>query len=220
MTARQGWVDGARVWREPVLGDDRVFLRQDQEPKPGFSVDLLLDGSASRLHCQGDHRGPGVYPGQEPAELRHSRAGHQLLQPAGLYGAAGAEGVRRQAGERRIFDYFAAGWNRDGLALRGMEELMQSAPAEKHLLLILTDANPDDSHRIPPTERIPSAGNMTARPGWRTPPTRCGTCAAGVSGWPPSSWGSRTAFRRRTGYTERTWPVSGGWTSWPRPPGG
>lgn len=52
VTARQGWVDGARVWREPVLGDDRVFLRQDQEPKPGFSVDLLLDGSASRLHCQ------------------------------------------------------------------------------------------------------------------------------------------------------------------------
>ena len=52
VTARQGWLDGARVWREPVLGDDRVFLRQDQEPKPGFSVDLLLDGSASRLHCQ------------------------------------------------------------------------------------------------------------------------------------------------------------------------
>ena len=48
VTARQGRLDGARVWREPVLGDDRVFLRQDQEPKPGFSVDLLLDGSASR----------------------------------------------------------------------------------------------------------------------------------------------------------------------------
>ena len=25
VTARQGWLDGRRVWREPVLGDDRVF---------------------------------------------------------------------------------------------------------------------------------------------------------------------------------------------------
>ena len=68
-------------------------------------------------------------------------------------------------GERRIFDYFAAGWNRDGLALRGMEELMQSAPAEKHLLLILTDANPDDSHRIPPNGKNPISREYDGKAG-------------------------------------------------------
>ena len=110
--ARQGQLDGARVWREPVLRDDRVFLRSDEDPKPAFTVDLLLDGSASRLHCQ-------------------------------------------ETIERRIFDYFAAGWNRDGLALRGAGQLLRAAPADKHLLILLTDASPDDSHKIPPTGKIP-----------------------------------------------------------------
>lgn len=54
-------------------------------------------------------------------------------------------------GERNVFNYFAAGWNRDGLALRGAGELIRSAPAEKHLLLLLTDASPDDSHKILPS---------------------------------------------------------------------
>lgn len=27
-------------------------MRSDEESTPGFTVDLLLDGSASRLHCQ------------------------------------------------------------------------------------------------------------------------------------------------------------------------
>ena len=85
--ARQGQLDGARVWREPVLR-------------------ILKD-----------------------------------------YGDRG--------GERRIFDYFAAGWNRDGLALRGAGQLLRAAPADKHLLILLTDASPDDSHKIPPTGKIP-----------------------------------------------------------------
>lgn len=58
-------------------------------------------------------------------------------------------------GERNVFNYFAAGWNRDGLALRGAGELIRSAPAEKHLLLLLTDASPDDSHKILPSGKIP-----------------------------------------------------------------
>ena len=54
-----------------------------------------------------------------------------------------------------MFDYFAAGWNRDGLALRGMGELIKSAPEEKHLLLLLTDASPNDSHKILPSGKVP-----------------------------------------------------------------
>ena len=34
-------------------------------------------------------------------------------------------------------------------------ELIRSAPAEKHLLLLLTDASPDDSHKILPSGKIP-----------------------------------------------------------------
>ncbi len=52
VSARQGHADVRRIWRLPVLNDGRVFLRSEEESNPGFTVDLLLDGSASRLHCQ------------------------------------------------------------------------------------------------------------------------------------------------------------------------
>ena len=52
-------------------------------------------------------------------------------------------------------NYFAAGWNRDGLALRMAAELLNTAPADKHLLILLTDASPDDSHKILPTGKVP-----------------------------------------------------------------
>ena len=42
-----------------------------------------------------------------------------------------------------------------GLALRAAGELLSSAPEEKHLLLVLTDASPNDSHKIPPSGRFP-----------------------------------------------------------------
>lgn len=50
--ARSGSVDAGRVWRAPLLNDDRVFLCAEEENQPAFTVDLLLDASASRLHCQ------------------------------------------------------------------------------------------------------------------------------------------------------------------------
>ena len=54
----------------------------------------------------------------------------------------------------QIFRYFAAGWNRDGLALRGAGHLMEGSPAKNRLLIILTDASPNDDRRIPRT-RLP-----------------------------------------------------------------
>ena len=52
LLARKGRLDGTRVWRTPVLQDGRVFLRKDEESRAGFTVDLMLDASASRLRCQ------------------------------------------------------------------------------------------------------------------------------------------------------------------------
>ena len=50
--ARSGNLDPERVWRAPLLNDSRVFRCAEEENQPSFTVDLLLDASASRLHCQ------------------------------------------------------------------------------------------------------------------------------------------------------------------------
>ena len=155
VAARQGWLDGRRVWREPVLGDDRVFLRSDEESHPGFTVDLMLDGSASRLHCQETIAAQGYILSKSlancgiPVRITSfcSLRGYTVLRVLKDFGD--------KNGEQKVFDYFAAGWNRDGLALRAMGELMRSAPADKHLLILLTDASPDDSHKILPSGKVP-----------------------------------------------------------------
>ena len=56
-----------------------------------------------------------------------------------------------------ICQYFASGWNRDGLALRAAGDLIRYAPgpAPRHLMILLTDASPNDSRRIPPTAENP-----------------------------------------------------------------
>ena len=56
-----------------------------------------------------------------------------------------------------ICQYFASGWNRDGLALRAAGDLIgfDPGPAARHLLVLLTDASPNDSRRIPPSAENP-----------------------------------------------------------------
>ena len=56
-----------------------------------------------------------------------------------------------------IDQYFASGWNRDGLALRAAGDLVafDPGPASRHLLIFLTDASPNDSRRVPPSSGQP-----------------------------------------------------------------
>ena len=60
-------------------------------------------------------------------------------------------------GNLALHPYLASGWNRDGLALRAAGDLLQYAPgpAPRHLLIVLTDASPNDSRRIPPSAENP-----------------------------------------------------------------
>lgn len=153
--ARQGWLDGTRVWREPVLHDDRVFLRNDEESRPGFAVDLMLDTSASRLHCQETIAIQGYILAKSLAACGIPVRVTSFCSLRGYTVLRILKDFSDKNGERNVFNYFAAGWNRDGLALRGAGELIRSAPAEKHLLLLLTDASPDDSHKILPSGKIP-----------------------------------------------------------------
>ena len=164
VTARQGRLDSRRVWREPVLGDSRVFLRSDEESRPGFTVDLMLDGSASRLHCQEIIAAQGYILAKSlvscgiPVRVTSfcSLRGYTVLRVLKDF---------RRNDLGNVFDYFAAGWNRDGLALRAMGELMKSAPADRHLLILLTDASPDDSHKILPSGKVPLSRNYDGQAG-------------------------------------------------------
>jgi nitric oxide reductase activation protein len=72
----------------------------------------------------------------------HSLRGYTVLQMLKDYGDQDLNGV---------FHYTAAGWNRDSLALLAAGRLMTGEDdGTKQILLVMTDANPDDSTKMPP----------------------------------------------------------------------
>ena len=155
VSARQGHVDSQRIWRLPVLKDGKVFLRSEEENNPSFTVDLLLDGSASRLHCQETIAAQGYILARSLAACGIPVRVSSFCSLRGYTVVRILKDFSEKNAERKIFNYFAAGWNRDGLALRMAGKLLDTAPADRHLLILLTDASPDDSRKILPTGKVP-----------------------------------------------------------------
>ena len=131
------------------MDDDRVFRCAEEENHPSFTVDLLLDASASRLHCQEVIAAQGSILAQSLAACGipvrvscfSSLRGYTVLRVLKGFKEKSLQG---------ICQYFASGWNRDGLALRAAGDLIDfdPGPAARHLLILLTDASPNDSRQI------------------------------------------------------------------------
>ena len=154
--ARSGNLAPERVWRAPLLDDARVFRCAEEENQPSFTVDLLLDASASRLHCQEVIAAQGSI-------LAESLAACGIPVRVSCFSSLRGYTVLRvlkgfqDKNLQNINQYFASGWNRDGLALRAAGDLVDFAPgpAPRHLLILLTDASPNDSRRVPPSSENP-----------------------------------------------------------------
>ena len=156
LPGRGGNLDTTRVWRAKYLQDDRIFHTKEEDDHPAFTVDLLLDASASRLQYQ------EILAAQGVILAKSLLACHIPVRVSRFCSVRGYTvfHILKNFTEKkcdRIFHYYATGWNRDGLALREAAELLQllPSPADKHLLLILTDAAPNDSQRILPSENAP-----------------------------------------------------------------
>ena len=154
--ARRGALDPERVWRAPLLNASRVFRCAEEEHQPSFTVDLLLDASASRLHCQEVIAAQGTILAQSlaacgiPVRVSSfcSLRGYTVLRVLKGFADKSLQGIDQ---------YFASGWNRDGLALRAAGDLVSfdPGPAPRHLLIQLKDASTTDSRRVPPSPEQP-----------------------------------------------------------------
>lgn len=147
--ARMGKLDGTRVWRGPYLEDNRIFTREIRNDLSPFSVDIMLDSSASQLHRQEIIASQGYIIAES---LRLCKIPTQVYSFCSFYGYT-VFNMFRDYGDkeqgRSIFRYTACGWNRDGLALRGAGYLMEQSPCSRRLLIILTDASPNDDRKMP-----------------------------------------------------------------------
>ena len=145
----KGQMHAASLWRALRLQDTRIFTSTEEEPFPEFTVDLLLDASASRAGCQ-SLIAAQAYTIAESLRLCHiplqitaycSLRSYTVLQIFQRYGEPGKS--------KNVFNYTAAGWNRDGLAFRAMQKLIPCTRSTRRILIILSDARPNDAQRIP-----------------------------------------------------------------------
>ncbi len=147
--ARAGQLYAPVVWRSAVLDEEKVFVQRQQSELGDLTVDILLDGSASQNQQQ-EKLSTQAYLIAE--SLERCRIPVRVTAFCSVSGCTVLRILRDydQTGKNdAIFDYVAAGWNRDGLALRAMGWLMRRGRADHRLLIILSDASPNDDQRIP-----------------------------------------------------------------------
>ncbi len=149
-SSRWGRLRPQTAWRGAALGEEQIFTRRQTREPGELWVDLLLDGSASqngqqeKLAAQAYLIAAGLGQCQIPVRVSSfcSVSGCTVLRVYRDY--------QDKETDEKIFDYAAAGWNRDGLALRAMGWLLDRNKEEgRRLLIVLSDASPNDDQKIP-----------------------------------------------------------------------
>ena len=147
--SRSGRISPEKAWRLPLLGDDRVFLKNGEETEQEIYVDLLLDASQSRRNTQELLAAEAYVAAKSLVNLHipvrvsafRSIRGHTVLDILKTADRTDCRGILR---------FYAGGWNRDSLALRLLGHLDDDPllRGKRRLLLIMTDASPNDSTPI------------------------------------------------------------------------
>lgn len=132
------------VWRAAKLQDPRVFYNQEVVATPDFTVDIMLDASASRGGAQPVIASQAFVIAEA---LRQCGIPYQVYSFSTLRSYTVLTLFKSYEEKKKctnVFNYVATGWNRDGLALRGARQLMGDFSQTKKILIMLTDAQPND----------------------------------------------------------------------------
>lgn len=146
--ASTGTVAPSLAWRAAKLDDERVFAKRENENAGDMSVDILLDAShsqisrAEKISSQAYIVAEALSQCRVPCRVMSycSMSGFTVMRLFSDYSFDGDNSS--------IFDYYAEGCNRDGLAIRAAGELMSHSTYEHKMLIVLSDVKPLDVAKI------------------------------------------------------------------------
>lgn len=135
----------SRLWKIGRTNDNKVFRKIRKDQKGGYAVDILLDGSGSQKDRQGQVASQGYILAQAltltgiPNRVMSfsSFLDFTILRRFRDYNSPEKE-------NKNIFEYQAAGNNRDGLAIRAACEGLYQRDEENRILIVLSDGKPND----------------------------------------------------------------------------
>ena len=113
ISGQRGRLDTTKVWRAEYIEDNRIFHTYEDDNQPSFTVDLLLDASASRLQYQEMLAAQGVIISKSLVKCYIPVRVTRFCSVRGYTVFHILKSFRDKKCDN-IFNYYAAGWNRDG----------------------------------------------------------------------------------------------------------
>lgn len=148
LCGRVGRLMPERIWRAACLKDDRIFQKNEPCEKGNLSVDILLDASASQRDRQERIASQGYIIAES---LTRCKLPVRVVSYCTVNGCTVLHMYRdyeEPENNLKIFEYYASGWNRDGLAVRITGKRLLSSIYENRLLIVLSDCSPNDDRNI------------------------------------------------------------------------
>lgn len=140
-----GAIDSTKAWRAGVLHDYDVFINEESEDITKFKVDLILDGSASQIGRQAMVANEAyiIAKAMDSLNIPIRIMSFSTLRDFTVFN------IYRDYDEKNnndeIFNFFASGSNRDGLAFKTIHELIEKDDeSTKNIVIVLSDGKPHD----------------------------------------------------------------------------
>lgn len=140
-----GIVDSTKAWKASVLKDFNIFDNVENDDVSTFKVDLLLDSSASQSNRQEiiANQAYIIENAMDEVGIPIRVMSFSTLRDHTVFNLF--RDYNEKHNNKEIFKYFASGSNRDGLAFKVLNELIdKTKDNEKHIVIILSDGRPND----------------------------------------------------------------------------
>ena len=140
-----GIVDSTKAWKAEVLKDFNIFDNVENDDVSSFKVDLLLDSSASQHNRQEiiANQAYIIENAMDEVGIPIRVMSFSTLRDHTVFNLF--RDYNEKHNNKEIYKYFASGSNRDGLAFRVLNDLIdKTKESEKHIVIILSDGRPND----------------------------------------------------------------------------
>lgn len=140
-----GIVDSTKAWKAEILKDFNIFDNIENDDISTFKVDLLLDSSASQIKRQEiiANQAYIIEKAMDEVGIPIRVISFSTLRDHTVFNLF--RDYEEKHNNKEIFKYFASGSNRDGLAFKVLNELIdKTKDNEKHIVIILSDGKPND----------------------------------------------------------------------------
>lgn len=146
--SKTGKLVAAKLWRNIYLNDSKVFIKNIYDDIGDLTVDILLDASASQINRQEIIATEGYIIAESLTQCQipvrvYSYCNMRNYTVVNLF-----RDYSEVNENNNIFNYYAAGFNRDGLAIRTALNMMKNSTCENKILIVLSDGKPNDMTKI------------------------------------------------------------------------